>query len=452
MKALIEKYDVPSPRYTSYPTVPFWDEEVPSQEQWKQRVTDSFRLSNAKDGISLYIHLPFCESLCTYCGCNTRITVNHTVEQPYISAVIAEWHLYLSLFDEPPRIREIHLGGGTPTFFSAENLVFLITGILSGAVLCEDANLSFEGHPDNTTIDHLEQLNDLGFKRVSFGIQDFDPHVQRAIHRFQSYETVEQITSLARKKGYDSVNYDLIYGLPLQTVESITDTVEKVVRLRPDTIAFYSYAHVPWIKPGQRSFTEKDLPDGETKRQLHEVGRNRLLEAGYREIGMDHFALPEDPLYQAFIQKQLHRNFMGYTVSRTKLLIGLGASSISDTWNGFVQNEKKTEDYYRRIANGDFPFFKGHGLSNEDELIRSHILSVMCRNETSWTAADRQWDGMKAALGRLEPLQSDGLIELRSDGLAVTAKGQPFLRIICMALDARLHSAAKVSKQFSKTI
>ena len=452
MKALIEKYDVPAPRYTSYPTVPFWDEEAPTQEQWKMQVRDSFRISNQREGMSLYIHLPFCESLCTYCGCNTRITVNHKVEQPYITAVLTEWQMYLSLFDEAPRIREIHLGGGTPTFFSAENLAFLLSGIVTGAVLCEDANLSFEGHPDNTTVAHLEILNDLGFKRISLGIQDFDPKVQHAIHRFQRYETVDRITSIAREKGYKSINYDLIYGLPLQTVESITDTVEKVIRLRPDTIAFYSYAHVPWIKPGQRSFSEKDLPDGVTKRKLQEIGRNRLLEAGYHAIGMDHFALPEDPLYQAFVQKRLHRNFMGYTVSGTRLLIGLGVSSISDSWNGFVQNEKKVEDYYRRIADGDLPIFKGHRLTEEDELIRSHILSVMCRSVTSWEDPERQWPGINAALERLKKLQSDGLIELSALGLRVTARGHPFLRTICMALDERLHTTGETVNRFSKTV
>ncbi len=446
-KSLIEKYDVPAPRYTSYPTVPYWEKEPPSQEQWQKLVSDSFRLTNGKEGISIYIHLPFCESLCTYCGCNTRITVNHKVEQPYITAVLKEWQMYLDLFDEMPRIREIHLGGGTPTFFSAENLAFLIIGILSNTILCVDAELSFEGHPDNTTIEHLELLNSLGFKRVSFGIQDFDTDVQRVIHRFQSYETVKRITALARMTGYDSINYDLVYGLPLQTVESMTDTLEKVIRLRPDRIAFYSYAHVPWIKPGQRSFTEKDLPDGATKRILHEIGKTMLKEAGYLEIGMDHFALPGDPLHKALEQNKLHRNFMGYTVSRTDLLIGLGASSISDSWTGFVQNEKKTEDYYKKIEEGNFPFFKGHCLTREDEIMRSHILSIMCKYETSC-----DWQEMKGVLERLKPLEADGLIELSATGLTVAPKGFPFLRNICMAFDNRLHTVQEDSSLFCKTV
>jgi oxygen-independent coproporphyrinogen-3 oxidase len=449
MQALTTKYDIPAPRYTSYPSVPCWDQEAPSQEQWKQLVGDSFRLTHEKEGISIYIHLPFCESLCTYCGCNTRITVNHQVEQPYINAVLTEWRMYLELFEEMPRIREIHLGGGTPTFFSADHLAFLVQGIISGSILCPDAELSFEGHPDNTSIEHLEKLNSLGFKRISFGIQDFDMHVQRAIHRFQSYETVERITSLARMTGYDSINYDLVYGLPLQTVEGITDTLEKVVRLQPDRIAFYSYAHVPWIKPGQRAFTEKDLPDTEAKRTLYEIGKTRLLEAGYQQIGMDHFALSEDPLYEAATQKKLHRNFMGYTVSQTDLLIGLGVSSISDTWNGFVQNEKKVEDYYRRLAAGNFPIFKGHCLTQEDLLIRRHILSVMCAHETSWEG--EQLPEMVATLERLQLLQADGLIELSVTGLTVTPQGQPFLRNICMAFDARLHATKEGLLQFSKT-
>jgi oxygen-independent coproporphyrinogen-3 oxidase len=297
--SLLAKYNVPVPRYTSYPTVPFWS-STPGQEDWKTLVRNSFRKTNSTNGISLYIHLPFCESLCTYCACNTRITVNHKVEVPYLEAVLAEWKLYLQLMDEKPRISEIHLGGGTPTFFSAANLHRLLSGILAEAEINEQHDFSFEGHPANTTAEHLQTLYDLGFRRVSFGIQDFDPLVQDTINRYQSYEQVNDVVREARRIGYRSVNFDLVYGLPHQKLPTITDTIEKVIRLHPDRIAFYSYAHVPWLRPGQRKFTEKDLPlDGE-KRALYEKGLHMFTAAGYHDIGLDHFALREDALYTAW--------------------------------------------------------------------------------------------------------------------------------------------------------
>ena len=242
---LIKKYNVAGPRYTSYPTVPYWNTEVPKVEDWKGAVKKSFTATNATDGISIYIHLPFCESLCTYCGCNTRITKNHAVENKYISALLKEWKMYLEVFGETPRIREIHLGGGTPTFFSSENLEKLINGILSTGIVRDDAAFSFEAHPNNTTVEHLQTLFDLGFRRLSLGIQDFDIAVQTIVNRVQPYENVEQVVNAARSIVYTSINFDLIYGLPLQTMFSVIDTIHKVNVLRPDRIAFYSYAHIP---------------------------------------------------------------------------------------------------------------------------------------------------------------------------------------------------------------
>lgn len=452
MENLTEKYNTAAPRYTSYPTVPYWDNLPPEQEQWKQLVKNSFILSNNKEGISLYIHLPFCESLCTYCGCNTRITVNHNVETPYISAVLKEWSMYFNLFGTTPRIKEIHLGGGTPTFFKPEHLAQLIEGILSVSVLCENAELSFEAHPNNTTEEHLETLYKLGFRRISLGIQDFDNKVQHIINRIQSYDAVKKVTAQARKIGYTSVNYDLIYGLPLQTEESIVETIEKVIQLYPDRIAFYSYAHVPWIKPGQRKFTEVDLPSGKTKRILYEKGREAFEKAGYVEIGMDHFALPDDPLCISEKNKLLHRNFMGYTTSSTQLLIGLGVSSISDAWYGFIQNEKKVEDYYKKIKAGVFPFFKGHVLSNEDLILRKHILNIICRMETSWRNEKEQCQALYEGLDHLHEMVLDGLVTIEDDHLRVNPAGRPFLRNVCMAMDAKLWRKQPETQLFSSAI
>lgn len=445
---LLRKYDVPVPRYTSYPTVPYWD-NTPGEAEWKNKVKSSF---DQDDGISLYIHLPYCEKLCTYCGCNKHITKNHKVEAPYIDTLIQEWSMYLALFDKPPTIKELHLGGGTPTFFSPEELERLITSITRHAQVPADASFSFEAHPSSTTFEHLDTLHRLGFRRISIGVQDFSPIILEIINRQQTEEQVEIVTQQARALGYDSINFDLIFGLPLQNKSAIRSTVKKVKRMRPDRIAFYSYAHVPWIKPSQRAYSEKDLPLGEEKRALYELGRQLLEDAGYAEIGMDHFALPEDELYQSYEAGSLHRNFMGYTPHTTRLSIGLGASAISDSWDGFVQNEKKIADYQARIESGEFPFFRGHTLTHEDENIRQHILNLMCRHETNWAHPEQQTDALFAGLDRMKELERDGLISFSHTRLQVTKKGLPFIRNICQALDARYWAKRPEGALFSQAV
>jgi len=448
-KYLIDKYNVAAPRYTSYPTVPYWSKDVFDKNLWTERVRSAFEISNEKDGISLYIHLPFCESLCTYCGCNTRITKNHAVEEPYVDAVLKEWAMYFDIIGDRPVIREIHLGGGTPTFFSPENLKRLINTILSNADVHPDADFGFEGHPANTSYEHLKVLYELGFRRVSLGIQDFDPKVQFIINRIQTFEQVKNVTEWARQIGYTSVNYDLIYGLPLQNRESLTDTVEKVGILMPDRIAFYSYAHVPWIKPGQRRFTEKHLPSPDEKRVLYDLGHDMLTALGYYDIGMDHFALSEDTLYHAEQSKKLHRNFMGYTHQYTRLLVGLGVSSISDTWDAYAQNVKTVEEYIAMVNNGELPVVKGHFLSVEDMIIRKHILNIMCKGETEWNHHTEPCYGLMEGLERMQDLARDGLVELGSYYLSVTPAGKRFLRNICMAIDARLWADQPSTQLFS---
>ncbi|MEH0157655.1 oxygen-independent coproporphyrinogen III oxidase [Limibacter armeniacum] len=453
-KELIRKYNVPGPRYTSYPTVPYWDKAPLTEQDWQQHVKQTFQTSNHSDGISLYIHLPYCESLCTFCACNKRITKNHEVETPYIDTLLKEWQLYLNLFgDEKPRIREIHLGGGTPTFFSPESLTRLLKGILDTCEIPADAEFGFEGHPKNTSKAHLQALYDVGFRRVSYGIQDFDPKVQDIINRVQPFDMVKEATDNAREVGYTSVNFDLIYGLPFQHKSSIVDTIEKVNTLRPDRIAYYSYAHVPWVgSTGQRRFTEADLPADEEKRELYEVGKEMLLDAGYIEIGMDHFALKSEALAVAAEAKSLHRNFMGYTPNYTKLMVGLGCSSISDSWTAFAQNLKKVEEYREAVEAGQFPIFKGHQLTEEDLIIRKHILNVMCHFETSWEDASLQTPIMEEAVERLEEMISDGLVQVAGKTLKVTPKGYPFVRNICMAFDARLLRDKPTSRLFSQTV
>lgn len=447
---LVSKYNTAAPRYTSYPTVPYWDEKM-AAEQWKDSVKNTFQQSNAADGISLYIHLPYCESLCTYCACNTRITVNHAVEEPYILALLEEWSMYLEVFDDTPRIKEIHLGGGTPTFFSPQHLRQLIEGILATSTVVKDAEFSFEAHPNNTTSAHLQTLFDLGFTRVSFGIQDFDHAVQEIINRVQSFEQVKEVVDEARRIGYTSINFDLVYGLPLQTLNSVVDTIDKVNELRPERIAFYSYAHVPWMKPGQRKFTEKDLPLDVEKRKLYEAGREKFLANGYEEIGMDHFALPSDSLAQALHKGSLHRNFMGYTHNFTRLLIGLGASSISDSWFAFGQNLKKVEDYIDIVNKGILPVYRGHELNAEDLVVRKHILNLMCRYETNWEKECDQFLELGDTLDKLKEMEKDGLVLLHPFKVTVTEAGKQFLRNVCLCFDRRYWRKKPATSIFSTT-
>lgn len=453
MQSLVSKYNIPGPRYTSYPTVPYWDETGIPYSNWIENVKKSFSESNSEEGISLYIHLPFCESLCTFCGCNKRITKNHEVENPYISAVLKEWDLYLDLFDEKPIIRELHLGGGTPTFFKPESLDLLLSGILSKGIIPAEHSYSFEGHPNNTNKAHLEIMNKHGFERASYGVQDLDLKVQQTINRVQPFANVKKVTEESRTSGYDSVSFDLVYGLPHQTIDSVKHTIEKVKELMPERIAFYSYAHVPWIKGnGQRGFDENDLPSAEEKRALYEIGYQLLLDAGYKEIGMDHFALEQDSMYQSMKKKALHRNFMGYTASKTQLMVGLGVSSISDSWYAFAQNVKTVEAYYEILEENRIPIFRGHELNQEDLIIRKHILDIMCHYETEWKSADKKHESVLEALPRLKEIEEDGLIELNDYSLTVTEKGKPFVRNICMAFDARLMRNRPSTQLFSMTI
>lgn len=450
-RELVDKYDIAAPRYTSYPTVPLWDVDGFSESEWQTRILSQFRAHGSR-GLSIYIHLPFCESLCTYCGCNVRITKNHDVEHPYITALLKEWTLYkkvLSQADVPIRIEEIHLGGGTPTFFSAENLIGLIEGITAGVIVDQNVRFSFEGHPANTTVAHLQSLYSLGFRRLSLGIQDFNLRVQQAINRRQTVEEVAHLMLDARRIGYESINFDLIYGLPLQTRSSVERTVESVLDLEPDRISFYSYAHVPWIKPGQRHYTELDLPTGEAKQNLYLLGKKMIERAGYLHIGMDHFAKPADSLCTAEIQGTLHRNFMGYTDRFTPLLIGLGVSSISDSVTAFAQNVKSVEEYYALLNSDNLPVFKGHLLDQQDQQVRQYVLDIMCRGRMQWG----RHDGIKERVrSRLTPLITDGLVRESVDGIQVTDSGRSFLRNICMAFDERLHRSNPRGDRFSQAI
>ncbi len=453
MCTLVQKYNVAGPRYTSYPTVPYWESSSFSGSAWKSTLQRRFKEMNDTEGISLYIHLPFCENMCTFCGCHKRITKRHEMEAPYIRALLKEWWLYCTIFPSRPKIKELHLGGGTPTFFSPDNLKMLLEGIFKFADRAPDHEFSFEGHPNNTTYEHLKTLYDSGFRRVSFGVQDYNDKVQIAINRVQPFENVKKVTELARQLGYTSIGHDLIYGLPFQTVDDIKYTISKTQELMPDRLAFYSYAHVPWLKGnGQRGYLDADLPSVEEKRHQYEKGKELLREIGYQDIGMDHFALPTDYLYIAMRNGTLHRNFMGYTTATTHLMVGLGISSIGDSWEGFAQNVKGIEEYYHLLENDIIPVYRGHILSDEDRVIRKHILNLMCNFSTTWYQQEEYFPELVEVLGKLEMMEADGLVEVYPNQLNVTPKGRPFIRNICMAFDLLLHRKAPETRLFSMTV
>jgi len=436
--ALALKYDVPSPRYTSYPTVPYWS-DTPDEARWLERLGAALRHATPGTGLGLYVHIPFCRSLCTYCGCNTRVTRTPSVVAPYVDAVLEEFRMYRERIGiARPLIGELHLGGGTPTFLDCSQLERLVGGLLSDTVVAAGAELSVEVDPRVTTQPQLQLLSRHGFRRISLGVQDFDPRVQHIVNRVQSEAQVREVTEQSRAAGFQSVNYDLIYGLPLQTLTSIERTMEAVCRLRPDRVALYGYAHVPWMRPGQRRFGEQDLPAGAERRALYERSRALLAGAGYRELGIDHFALPGDGLWQAAASGSLHRNFMGYGSVRSEPLLGLGVSAIGDAGDAFAQNEKDLLVYQQRIARGELPIQRGHVLDAEDLVLRGHILNLMTRLETDWSSPLRYTPSLAGIGDRLAALQQDALLELGPHSCRVTSKGRAFLRNICMAFDARM--------------
>ena len=449
LKTLLQKYDVPTPRYTSYPTVPAWDNSSMDELKWKEKVATRFKLENGE--LAIYIHLPFCENLCTFCACNKRITKNHKVEDPYISAVIKEWNIYRRFLPGIPVIREIHLGGGTPTFFSPHNLELLITSILRDCKVPNDKEFSIEVHPNYTTEEHLETLSRCGFKRISIGVQDFDPKVQLAINRIQTFEKTKEVVDWARKHGYTSVNIDLVYGLPHQTTFSVLHSISCIRMLMPDRIAFYSYAHVPWKSKVQRRYSEEDLPPAEMKLAMYTTGRQELEDAGFTAIGMDHFALKQDSMFAAAAEGRLHRNFMGYTTTGSKLLIGLGTSSISDCWDGFIQNDKTVESYEAIIETGRIPIVSGHALSGEDLDVRRIILDLMCKGSASFSGDHLSTGYFKTVQERLQPFINEGLVNIEGMQIMISGTGKTFIRNIASAFDTSLFKEG-VYNQFSKAI
>lgn len=446
--SLVEKYDVPAPRYTSYPTVPCWG-VAPTYSEWTESIRAS--LVDPETTWAIYMHLPFCETLCTYCACNTVITKDHSREESYLSTILKEWGLYRECIPEFSRnpLGQFHIGGGTPTFFSGENLKRIIAPIFESAAPCE---VSFDGSievdPRTTRREQLEVLYELGFRRVSLGVQDFNEEVQIVVNRHQPYEITERVTNAAREIGYTSVNFDLIYGLPNQDLDCIRRTIEQTIQLSPDRIALYSMAFVPWLKPAQKKFPRFHLPEKDEKRALYELSVELLLQAGYIDVGMDHFSKDTDELYLAAQQGRLHRNFMGYTEHRSAVLLGLGVSSIGESGGCFHQSEKKLEDYMSSVTANRLPTMRGHVLSVEDKIYRELVLELM----TSWVAVLPAELNNQEFHDALAECYADGLVSYDAGRLVVSELGRPFIRNICLAIDPYLKDKAPGTIGFSRAI
>lgn len=442
--SLVEKYSGQVPRYTSYPPVPSWN-GAPSDDDWFSGIHEAVK-RDPESGIALYIHLPFCEQLCTYCACNKRITANHGVEEPYIEDLKKEWSNYRKQFEIPVKLSELHLGGGTPTFFSAKNLDALLTSLLSDVRLAPNAALSVEVHPNNTQRDQLEILYKHGFRRISIGVQSLDRTVQHLINRIQPMERVHAVAEMAREIGYTSVNVDVIYGLPYQSVDVVQRDIEAILELRPDRVAHYGYAHVPWKHAGQRRYTETDLPSGRERFQSAALARELFIKAGYVQIGMDHYALPDDSLAKAAQGGYLHRNFMGYTEQQPNVLIGLGASAISESPFGFVQNEKHIETYRDKLAQGESLFIAGHTFTAEDHMMRRIVLNLMCGLESALPAGCEN-----EIIEQLKEMENDHILRLNDEKIEVNQHARPFLRSVCKVFDPHYRNL-EPQQQFSSNL
>ena len=444
MRNLIQKYAVAAPRYTSYPSFLHW-EGAPTQKDWFESIGEN-------PEIDLYLHIPYCEKLCLYCGCNREITRNHELEKPYLELLLKELDLYLEKLGSI-KVNNIHFGGGTPTFISPSNFDWFLGEVFSkiekGPHFCG----SFEADPRVTEKEHFETFQKYGFDRVSFGIQDFAETVQKVIGRIQPFALVKEKVELARENGFKSINFDVIYGLPEQSLETIQSTFDKVSFLSPDTIAFFSYAHVPWKIRHQKALEKYDLPKGKEKYDLKELGERRLRENGYAHIGLDHFVKKTDPLYKAYEQGLMKRNFMGYTIAPSPSLIGLGQTSISTSPSCYIQNKKDASGYRHDLLQGRLAIENGHQLSTIDKTVGEAISLLLCKGHLDLKMVSRVFDRdqMLYLFDRIGEFEKDGLLQRIQKDYFLTEKGKIFSRNIAMALDVKLHTGLK-SSQFSNSL
>jgi oxygen-independent coproporphyrinogen-3 oxidase len=450
---LLHRYNVPGPRYTSYPTAPVWTEEL-GPEDFRKALAKGAAGSHPAP-LSLYLHLPYCESLCHFCACTVVITgSNHSVEARYLAALEREAEAVAAAAGDRPVV-QLHWGGGTPTYFSPERLEHLGRHLRARFRVDPAAEIGVEIDPRVTTRAHLEVLASLGVNRLSFGVQDFEPAVQEAIHRIQPFEQTRDLMAAARDLGFPSVNIDLIYGLPHQTPASFDRTIDAILDLAPDRLAVYSYANVPWMKKHQR-LLEPHLPSEGEKFEIFRTALSRFLAAGFEYIGMDHFARPEDELARARRDRTLHRNFQGYTTKAGTDLLGMGMSAISSVGDAYFQNRREHPAYLAAVEATGGATFRGLRLSDEDLLRRRVIQALLCHGVVVKAEIEREFSidfdaHFADALARLKPCAEDGLVALSPEAVTATALGRVFLRNLAMPFDAHLASEA-ARPVFSRTL
>jgi oxygen-independent coproporphyrinogen-3 oxidase len=449
---LVKKYNVAGPRYTSYPPATKFTDAV-TWEQLSAKIEENNR---APRGLSLYFHIPFCETLCWFCGCTTVITLNHSQGQTYINYLEKEVTRMAARLNPKRKAVQLHWGGGSPTFLQPDEIRQLGDIIRKHFKLSDDIEAGVEIDPRRLTRDHIVALREAGFNRASFGVQDFDPKVQEAVHRIQPRDMTQQALDWARELGFGSINFDLIYGLPHQTVESFSRTLDTVLEMQPDRLAVFSYAHVPWVKPAQKILEQKILPAPEAKLQLLKIVIERLTENNrYIYIGMDHFARPTDELVAAQRNKTLQRNFQGYSTRGNADIYAFGMSSISQIPDAYWQNEKELPGYYAALDAGNTPLHRGYFVTGEDKIRRDTIMRVMCDLSLDYAEMSQRLginfaEHFAGELAALTPFEADGLVRRSPTGLEVTDTGRLFIRNIAMCFDNML--APMGERKHSKTI
>ncbi|MFN3593101.1 MAG: oxygen-independent coproporphyrinogen III oxidase [Thiobacillaceae bacterium] len=449
---LLEKYSRPGPRYTSYPTAPYFHTGF-GEAEWRSELLAS---QDPARPLSLYVHIPFCDTLCYYCGCNMVATGDYHKAERYLDVLAMELDQVAALTHPARRVEQLHWGGGTPTYLKPADIRRLSAIIRSRFTISEQAEMGCEADPRELTREHLAALRECGFNRLSIGVQDLDEKVQRAVNRVQPPELIGQVYAWARELGFASINMDLIVGLPHQSVASFARTLDQVLAWAPDRFAVFAYAHVPWMKKHQKLIPEADLPDFATRLQLQQLIHDRLGAAGYVNIGMDHFAKPDDELVQAQRNKTLWRNFQGYTTHKDCDIYAFGASSISQTREVYAQNEKNLKKYQERVAAGQLPIERGLRLTREDQMRRDLITRIMCDLELDYADFANTWQvdfqtHFADGLAELPDLAADGLITLTDQGFRVTDLGRIFLRNIAMCFDAYLRQAGEAQPRYSRT-
>jgi len=452
---LLQRFEVPGPRYTSYPTADRFVEAFDAADLG-QALSQRGKALGTASALSLYVHIPFCESLCYYCACNKIITKKHERGAAYIQSLAREMDLYVAQIGQGKPVTQLHLGGGSPTFLSDQELTQLMVMIRSRFALAAGAECSIEVDPRTVDATRLQHLATLGFNRISFGVQDFDPDVQKAVHRIQPAEQVFELMDAARHCGFESINVDLIYGLPRQTGESFQRTLAQVAQLRPDRIALYGYAHLPERFKPQRRIESADLPTGSSKLGMLSQALSAFSEAGYEYVGMDHFALPNDALAVAKRQGRLHRNFQGYSTQPDCDLIGLGVSAIGRIGATYSQNAKTLEEYSDLIERGQLPVVRGLALTRDDLVRRSVIMALMCQGQVLFESIEQAWlvdfgVYFGAELELLREFADMDMVVIDDAGIQVTAKGWYFVRAVAMVFDRYLQ-ADRNRARFSRIV